>query len=378
MRVGLIIYGSLQTVSGGYLYDRKLVEHLQHHGDQVEVFSQAWRSGNEYITYARRLADNFSTSFLRSLRRAKIDVLVQDELNHPSLFWLNRRLRPAISYPITTIVHHLRSSEARPAWQNWFYRLIERRYLASVDGFVCNSAATYDQVTQIIGHSRPSLIAPPAGNKWRGAGSGGRGAISLSEAQIEARAYLPGPLRVLFVGNLIPRKGLHTLLAAFLLLPPETATLTIIGDAGVANDYAAACRDQVKRLNIAHSVAFRGRLSDAELAHELSTHHVLAAPSSYEGFGIVYLEGMGFGLPAIATSAGGAREIVSDGENGYLLAPGDVDTLASYLNRLNADRALLASMGLAAWRRFGAHPTWDETSASIRQFLLDMQEAGGE
>lgn len=377
MRVGLIIYGSLQTVSGGYLYDRKLVEHLRQHGDQVEVFSQSWPSGNESIAYARRLADNLSTSFLRSLRLAKIDILLQDELNHPSLFWLNRRLLPAISYPIVSIVHHLRSSEARPAWQNRLYRLIERRYLVSVDGFVCNSAATLDQVTRLVRNGKPSLIARPAGDRWRGAGNSGRRAKPLSEAQIEARAYMPGPLRVLFVGNLIPRKGLHTLLTAFSLLPPETATLTVVGDAGVDPAYAAACRNQANQLNIAHRVAFRGRLADAELEHELRSHHVLATPSSYEGFGIVYLEGMGFGLPAIATSAGGAGDIVSDGENGFLLAPGDADALAKCLNRLSDERALLARMGLAAWRRFEAHPTWDHTTAAIRQFLLDMQAAGG-
>ncbi len=375
MRVGLIIYGSLQTVSGGYLYDRKLVEHLRHYGSQVEVFSQSWRSGNESIAYARRLADNLSTSFLRSLRLAKVDILLQDELNHPSLFWLNRRLLPAISYPIVAIVHHLRSSEVRPAWQNRFYRLIERRYLASVDGFVCNSTATLDQVTQLVGNGKPSLIARPAGDRWQEAEDGEHGARPLSKAQLEARAYMPGPLRVLFVGNLIPRKGLHTLLTAFSLLPPETATLTVVGDAGVDLAYAAACRYQVKRLNIAHRVAFRGRLPDAELEHELRSHQVLAAPSSYEGFGIVYLEGMGFGLPAIATSAGGAGEIVSDGENGFLLAPGDASALAGCLRRLHADRSLLARMGLAARRRFEAHPTWEETGTAIRRFLLAMRSA---
>ncbi|MEK7323802.1 MAG: glycosyltransferase, partial [Chloroflexota bacterium] len=134
MRLGLLIYGSLDTISGGYLYDRMLVEHLWRAGDDVEIISLPWRN------YAQHLTDNFSSSLLARLRRGHFDVLLQDELNHPSLFWLNRSLRGR--YPIIAIVHHLRVSEARPAWQNWLYCQVERRYLASVDGFIFNSETT--------------------------------------------------------------------------------------------------------------------------------------------------------------------------------------------------------------------------------------------
>jgi hypothetical protein len=123
MRIALLIYGSLDIVSGGYLYDRKIVEYLRSQGDQVEVISLPWRS------YVKHLRDNFSQDLLRRLEQLSVDFLLQDELNHPSLFWLNRQLRPKVYYPILAIVHHLRSSESRPAWQNSLYRQIELRYL---------------------------------------------------------------------------------------------------------------------------------------------------------------------------------------------------------------------------------------------------------
>lgn len=357
VRVGLIIYGNLKTVSGGYLYDRNLVEHLQKQGDQVDIFAQPWRG------YALRLTDNLSVSLLRTLHQAPLDLLLQDELNHPSLFWLNRRLRPAARYPIVSIVHHLRSQETRPAWQNRLYRLIERRYLASVDGFVCNSTATLRAVRHLVENNQPAVVAAPAGDRWPG---------SLSPAQIEARAHLPGPLRLIFVGNLIARKGLHTLLLALSWLPVGAATLTVVGSREVDPAYAAACRRQTEQLGLEERVTFRDSLPDPELAHELSNHQVLAVPSSYEGFGIVYLEAMSFGLPAIATAAGGASEIVSAGENGFLLPPGDTDALAECIHRLNADRALLSIMSLAARRSFESHPTWEQTTTSIRGFLSGM------
>ena len=66
MRIGLVIYGSLETVSGGYLYDRKLVEHLRQVRNQVEIISLPWRS------YAAHLLDNLSAALARTLQSAAV------------------------------------------------------------------------------------------------------------------------------------------------------------------------------------------------------------------------------------------------------------------------------------------------------------------
>ncbi len=102
---------------------------------------------------------------------------------------------------------------------------------------------------------------------------------------------------------------------------------------------------------------------------------MLAVPSQYEGFGIVYLEGMGFGLPAIGSTAGGAGEIIENGVSGLLVAPGGVEELADSLARLAGNRTLLAEMSLAARRRYLAFPSWDESMSQIRQYLLQLSAA---
>ena len=78
-------------------------------------------------------------------------------------------------------------------------------------------------------------------------------------------------------------------------------------------------------------VTLTGVISDAELAAILGRSHVLVVPVEYEGFGTAYLEGMGFGLPAIGTTSGGAGEIIADGVNGYLVPPNDPTMLADRL-----------------------------------------------
>jgi glycosyltransferase involved in cell wall biosynthesis len=98
----------------------------------------------------------------------------------------------------------------------------------------------------------------------------------------------------------------------------------------------------------------------------------MVVPSSYEGFGIVYLEGMCFGLPAIGTTAGAASEIITHGEDGYLIQPNDATALAHHLNQLTRDRELLVRLSLNAVKRYRSQPKWDETARNIREFLYQM------
>jgi glycosyltransferase involved in cell wall biosynthesis len=122
-------------------------------------------------------------------------------------------------------------------------------------------------------------------------------------------------------------------------------------------------------------VNFLGSLDEGSLSALLRSSQVLVVPSYYEGFGIAYLEGMGFGLPAIAASGGGAAEIIRKGVNGYLIEPGDWRALACHLDELAADRQLLAGLSQAARQSFLAHPTWEQSGQKIRHYLLEVVEA---
>jgi glycosyltransferase involved in cell wall biosynthesis len=357
LKLGLIIYGSLETLTGGYLYDRKLVEHLRGNGDEVQIFSIPWRN------YGKHLLDNATSKLLRSLSESSLDLLLEDELNHPSLFLINRRLRPLVHCPIVSVVHHLRCKELRPAWQNGLYKIIEKDYLSTVDGFVFNGQTTRATVEELVGNRRPSVIAFP-----------GKDSIKPDPArnEIERRARRTEPLRVLFVGSLIPRKELHTLIAALARLPRENWRLDVIGSPETDPTYSARIKDQIDRNGLAESVTLLGSMPAAQLAEYYSKSHVLAVPSSFEGFGIVYLEGMGFGLPAIASTAGAAHEIVTHGRNGFLVDPGDAESLAGLLDRLHRDREELVRMSFAALDRYAIHPTWEECAESIRKFLQEI------
>ncbi len=355
LRIGLVIYGHLDTLTGGYLYDRKLVEFLRSEGDVVEIFSLPWRN------YGKHLLDNLSQKLIRSVSEARLDVLLEDELNHPSLFRLNRKLKA--NYPIVSIVHHLRCSELRPAWQNRFYRLIESDYLAGVDGFVFNSVTTRRTVENLIRNRKPSVVAFPGRDGVR---------TDITRAMVERRALEDGPLRILFVGSLIPRKELHTLLEALAGLPRDGWRLNVVGSPKTDPAYASRVFEEIERLGVRDQVQMLGSLTGQELAKCYSGNHLLAVPSSYEGFGIVYMEGMGFGLPALACTAGAAHEIITHGKDGFLIQPGYARAIAEHIGGLMNNRAELVRMSFAALERYAAHPTWNEGAAAIRRFLEEM------
>jgi glycosyltransferase involved in cell wall biosynthesis len=354
VHVGLLIYGSLDLVSGGFIYDRNLVRYLREAGDRVDVISLPWRS------YGLSLLDNLNPGLRRRLQQAAFDVLLQDELAHPSCFWLNQRLRPRLSYPVLAIVHHLRGRERHPALMRQLYRRVEKSYLASVDGFICVSRTTQKDVEDVVGRVRPLMVASPGRDGLPGA---------VTPGEIMARATAPGPFNLIFVGNLIPRKELHTLLAALASLPRDDWRLTVAGSLESDAAYVKVIRRQIKEAGLDPRVSLLGALAARELAARCAASHVMAVPSSYEGFGIVYLEGMHFALPAIAGTAGAAREIIRHDHNGFLVPPGNAAALARYISLLMEDRELLMRLSLNAHRDAAVHPTWNESAARVRAFL---------
>lgn len=357
MRIGLVIYNSPETLSGGYLYDRQLVSALRSAGDEVEIISLPSSH------YHRHILHNLRPSLMQRLQYGRFDILLQDELNHPSLYLINEQLSRRSPVPIISIVHHLRSSERHPQRQKAIYRRVERRYLRSLDGFVFNSETTRSATETLTGEFRPNVVAHPAADHVKNA---------PGEELVIDRMRNKRSLRLIFAGNVIPRKGLHTLLVALAQFPDEAWELAIVGDLSVNRTYSRHLWKQVDGSSIADKVSWHGRVADEALWELIAGSDLLVVPSSYEGFGIVYLEGMAFGLPAIATTAGAAKEVITDGVNGFLVAPDNAGELARHIQLLLRDRALLRQMSLAALARFHASPTWSQSMSAVRRFLLHM------
>jgi glycogen synthase len=155
------------------------------------------------------------------------------------------------------------------------------------------------------------------------------------------------PLTVLYAGQIQEHKGLDVLLRA-LARCRRPHPLLVFGDD--RTPFAARCKALAAELGLADRVAFRGQTEHAALMSLLArSGHVLVVPSVWdEPFSLVVLEGMGLGLPVVASDTGGTAEAVRDGDTGLLFGRGDAAGLAAALDRLEADRPLCRRVGARA------------------------------
>ena len=163
-----------------------------------------------------------------------------------------------------------------------------------------------------------------------------------------------GPLRALSVGSLTQRKGLSFLFAAAAALPREVA-LTVIGSRPVA------C-PALDRALAAHR--WLPSLPHGEVLAEMRRHEVLVLPSLHDGFGLVIAEAMSQGLVVITTSNTAGPDLISDGEDGFIVPIRDHAAIVERLALLVRDRARVEAMGRRAQARV-AQLTWERYRAGV-------------
>jgi glycosyltransferase involved in cell wall biosynthesis len=134
---------------------------------------------------------------------------------------------------------------------------------------------------------------------------------------------------IIYVGVLIPRKGVHHLINAFTAVASDfpSARLVIVGNEE-NKVYAAELKEQVRRLGFARRVQFLRAMPQADLADWMRRASVCVLPSVSEGLGRVVIEAMATGTPVIGSNVGGIPEMVKDGTTGLLVPPGDETALA--------------------------------------------------
>jgi glycosyltransferase involved in cell wall biosynthesis len=179
----------------------------------------------------------------------------------------------------------------------------------------------------------------------------------------------PSPFKLLFVGSLIPLKGLDVLLNALARVNSLPLwTLTVAGD-GPKKDHLKSFATDLK---IDKNIRFLGSISPDGIPQLMNDHHLLILPSYQEGRPNVVLEAMAAALPVLATDIKGTRELIQHSKTGWLVPPGDADKLAEKLAALFGEEKDLTVVGLAGrqWMQEQGL-TWDKTAKLYSQLYMD-------
>ncbi len=185
----------------------------------------------------------------------------------------------------------------------------------------------------------------------------------------------PERLDVAFAGQVNLRKGIPYLLEAFARVRHPRKRLRLLGPV------ISHMKPVLARLPM-ENVEVLGPVGRADMMRHLSTSHVLVLPSMEEGFGLVQGEAMACGCPVIASSNTGAADLFADGEEGFIVPPGDADALAARLQELADDPAKQQSMRQAALDRVRHLGGWnnygDRWIAVLRELLGEGMSRGEE
>jgi UDP-glucose:(heptosyl)LPS alpha-1,3-glucosyltransferase len=269
----------------------------------------------------------FARAVSRDVGRAKLDLVQSHErLLACDVFragdgvhavWLAERLRHARWWK--------RIAVRLNPW-HWYLLSTERKLFASplLQAVICNSAMVRDEIRQafrvpdeklrLIYNAIDTQTFSPALRESRGA--------------TRAKARIPEDAVVyLFVGSGFERKGVATAIGAIAQLPPA-AHLVVVGRDKHLARYAALA----KRLRVGHRVTLTGPLNDVKPFYGAADVFVL--PTIYDPFPNAALEAMASGLPVITTTKSGAAELVAERDAGYVIASGDVASLAERMRSL--------------------------------------------
>lgn len=151
----------------------------------------------------------------------------------------------------------------------------------------------------------------------------------------------------LFLGRLGKRKGAYDLLEAIKIADsklPKDVKFYFCGDGEIEQ-----VRTKVEELRIGHRIAHIGWVDGEQKRRILEKTAINILPSYNEGLPMSILEAMSFGIPNISTNIASIPEVIFPGENGYLLTPGDVCSLANYIIELMDNNELRRKMGINAY-----------------------------
>lgn len=283
--------------------------------------------------------------------------LVQIHLPNPlaAAAWLGLAATGGPRRPVMTVWYHADITRQRLGRR--FLQPVIATCLTQAAG-VCVSSQSLADRSPILAPHRSKVAVVPFGIAPR--------------PWLDVRAQVDGPF--LFVGRLVPYKGVDVLLDALALVP--NARLVIVGEGPLEG----ALRAQTLRLGLQDRVGFAGTLNEAGIAARLVAARGLVLPSvdASEAFGLVQLEAMGAGVPVIATDLPtGVPEVGVPGETGLLVPPGDRDALAQALATLQDDQALARRLGEGGRRRFCAIFTREKMiSRLIGWYEAVLQGAG--
>ncbi len=348
--VHFAIPGDLDTPTGGYVYDRQVLNRLAAHGVDARVLalpgSYPWPTAQD----------------LEATRLALEGVAPGAVLLIDGLAWgaFPAAMASGVRAKIVALCHHPLGLESglTPAVSNALLAS-ERATLALSAHVIVTSAATRDTLASRLGVPRDKIsVAEPGTHKApraRGSGSSVAGLLA--------------------VGSIVPRKGYDVLVEALASAADLDWRLRIVGALDRAPECVAALRTQIAQAGLGARIELVGAASDEDLARLYVSADLLVSASRYEGYGMVLAEAMARALPMVTTTGGAAADTVPD-DAALKIHPDDAPALSRALRRALSEPETRARLSQGAARAADRLPAWNDTAAIVARVVRETLRQG--
>ncbi len=349
----VIVPGDLETRTGGYGYDRRIIAGLRDRGWWVDV---------------RPLDGSFPTPAPEARQRA---AQVLADIPDRSLVLVDGLALGALPeeveresgrLTIVALVHHPLAAETGidPSLAAAL-GISERRALAASRSVVVTSRATAATLADYgISADRITVVEP---------GTDPAPLARGSAVVREPSALSPQPLDVslICVATLTPRKGYELLVSALAAIPHRNWRLTCAGSLDRDVPTVTRVRAQLRDSGLEDRVSLAGDMEMTALAAQYDRADLFVLPTLYEGYGMAVAEALARGLPVVSTATGAIEDLVGDA--GMVVAPGNLGAFTDALSRVIGDPRLRAQLAEGARRVRERLPTWDAAAAAMARAL---------
>jgi glycosyltransferase involved in cell wall biosynthesis len=325
----LVVPGRLDQLTGGYLYDRNIVEGLRARGRRVWVIELSAQADQ---TAAFAAIGDGTTIVVDGLALPDLRQMIAAEA-------CRLRLVALVHHPLAaeTGLSHTQAAQATR---------LEATLLPRFRGVLCPSRKTAAAVASYGVSADRIAVVPPGTTKPRA----------------YYRRSPRGPVRsLLCVASLVPRKGHRVLIDALARIRHLDWELLCIGSLDRDPATTRSVRGTISAAGLGRRVALAGEWLPATLPRAYRAADIFVLPSFHEGYGMAYAEAMAHGLPIIATTAGAIPETVPRNA-GLLVPPGDPAALAGALRRVLSEPSLAARLAAGSRAQGERLPTWSHTT----------------
>lgn len=343
-----LIPGNLQTLTGGYGYDRALMAALNAQGIQVHhvaVSAQYPVPDDDAKADAARTVAGIPDGA----------VVIADGLAYGAMDDIACTEHQRLNF-IALCHHPLAFESGLVAHQQSRLFKSEKTALHLAKAVIVTSAATATLLT--------NAYEVPVGKIT----------VALPGTQQQRFALCQGqPPCLLTVATLTQRKAHDVLLDALSRLTYLPWTARFVGGDQFDPDWAAYLRTTAETLGLGERISFAGTVTD--LTAEYQNAELFVLPSRFEGYGMVFAEALSFGLPIIAARAGAVPDVVPENA-GMLVPPDDATSLAYAIHSVLTEPERYQALRFGAQQAAVNLPQWHDTAAQIAALLLTINDLG--